>query len=164
MEAPPAGTKCTDCGCCEAAIAVGDGTNLCWPCDEGTPCKSKQHSQSIKNGLGVARQNGVHIGRPEREVNSEKIEELRTNGQSYRQIASTLNLPLSTVHRKRGPRGPYKKNAEKPAEEASPKATGVAVPDPYAVIIADLEAQVAELQQLISMLKNRRACKNLMSS
>jgi len=163
MEAPPAGTKCSDCRCCDAAIAVGDGTNLCWACDEGTPCKSKQHSESIKNGIAVARQNGVHLGRPEREVDAEQIDKLRANGRSYRQISSTLDLPLSTLHRKRGPRGPYKKNSEKSAKEEPPKAT-VDAPDPYAVIIADLESQVAEQQQLISMLKNRRACKKLMSS
>ena len=39
MNFPPAGTKCADCGKCEAAI-YADGSPICWHCDAGEPCPS----------------------------------------------------------------------------------------------------------------------------
>lgn len=44
MNEPPIGMKCSDCGCCLAAVKAGDDW-LCWECDAGEPCKGKSAPQ-----------------------------------------------------------------------------------------------------------------------
>lgn len=41
MNQPPAGTLCTDCGCCPAELYAGDDP-ICWACDAGEPCQGKR--------------------------------------------------------------------------------------------------------------------------
>jgi hypothetical protein len=48
MTKPPLGTKCSDCGCCDADIAVGDGSALCWECDAGEQCKGNEATRPLQ--------------------------------------------------------------------------------------------------------------------
>lgn len=40
MNRPPEGTRCVDCGCCQAEVYAGNAA-ICWECDEGVPCRNK---------------------------------------------------------------------------------------------------------------------------
>jgi hypothetical protein len=57
MTQPPLGTKCSDCGCCNANIAVGDGSALCWECDAGEQCKG---NEALGTPLQAAATNRSH--------------------------------------------------------------------------------------------------------
>jgi hypothetical protein len=46
-EFPAQGTTCGECGCCPAAVFSG-GVPVCWACDEGKPCKSRQSSAPVR--------------------------------------------------------------------------------------------------------------------
>ncbi len=48
-------------------------------------------------GIRSARERGKHLGRPRRNVDSERIEELRASGLSLREIAAKLNVGYGTV-------------------------------------------------------------------
>jgi DNA invertase Pin-like site-specific DNA recombinase len=55
--------------------------------------------ERVKAGLRNAKAKGKRIGRPRQMIDSSKVIELRTDGLSWRQIASRLKLGLGTVYR-----------------------------------------------------------------
>jgi hypothetical protein len=48
MTKPPLGAKCSDCGCCDADIAVGDGSAICWECDAGEQCNADDAPKTLE--------------------------------------------------------------------------------------------------------------------
>jgi DNA invertase Pin-like site-specific DNA recombinase len=56
-------------------------------------------AERVRAGIAHARANGKHIGRPRAQIDESLVLELRTRGQSLRQIARTLNVPVSRVRR-----------------------------------------------------------------
>jgi len=53
-------------------------------------------------GLRKARASGKRIGRPRAVFNRLKIDQLRAEGLSWREVARRMKVPASTVHRYRG--------------------------------------------------------------
>ncbi|MBI4199469.1 MAG: hypothetical protein HY535_03235 [Chloroflexi bacterium] len=58
--------------------------------------------QSRAGGLRRAKASGKHIGRPRTVLNRLRIEQLRGEGLSWREVARRMELPVSTVYRYRG--------------------------------------------------------------
>lgn len=56
-------------------------------------------AERVRAGIAHARAMGKRIGRPPAEIDGERVLELRTRGQSLRQIARALNVPVSRVRR-----------------------------------------------------------------
>ena len=69
----------------------------------------------VRSGLALARARGQRLGRPRTHVDPEAIARLRANGQSWRQVASQLNVGVATVH------GALKDRSENLPEIASKK-------------------------------------------
>ncbi len=55
--------------------------------------------ERVRAGLRNAQAKGKRLGRPRRAVNVRKIASLRSEGQSWRDIADAMKLPLGTVFR-----------------------------------------------------------------
>ncbi len=53
-------------------------------------------------GLRKAKASGKHVGRPRAVLNRLRIEQLRAEGLSWREVARRMGLPPSTVYRYRG--------------------------------------------------------------
>ncbi len=58
--------------------------------------------ERVVAGLRKAKASGKHIGRPRTVLNRLKIEQLRGEGLSWREIARRLQVPKSTLYRYRG--------------------------------------------------------------
>jgi DNA invertase Pin-like site-specific DNA recombinase len=58
--------------------------------------------ERVVAGLRKAKASGKHIGRPKAVLNRLRIDQLREDGLSWRDVARQMNLPKSTVHRYRG--------------------------------------------------------------
>ncbi len=56
-------------------------------------------SERTKAGVSRARGEGKHIGRPFREINWRKVEELREKGLSWSAIARVMDVPYPTLVR-----------------------------------------------------------------
>ena len=59
-------------------------------------------AERVRAGMAHARSMGKRIGRPRAEVDVETATKLRNQGQSWRQIARLLNVPVSRVRRALG--------------------------------------------------------------
>ena len=59
-------------------------------------------AERVRAGMAHARSMGKRIGRPRAGVDVESAAKLRSQGQSWRQIARTLNVPVSRVRRALG--------------------------------------------------------------
>ncbi len=59
-------------------------------------------AERVRAGMAHARSMGKRIGRPRADVDIESATKLRNQGQSWRQIARTLNVPVSRVRRALG--------------------------------------------------------------
>jgi DNA invertase Pin-like site-specific DNA recombinase len=59
-------------------------------------------AERVRAGMAHARSMGKRIGRPRAQVDVESAAKLRSQGQSWRQIARTLNVPVSRVRRALG--------------------------------------------------------------
>ncbi len=59
-------------------------------------------AERVRAGMAHARSMGKRIGRPRADVDVEGAAKLRSQGQSWRQIARTLNVPVSRVRRALG--------------------------------------------------------------
>jgi DNA invertase Pin-like site-specific DNA recombinase len=59
-------------------------------------------AERVRAGMAHARSMGKRIGRPRAEVDVDSAARLRSQGQSWRQIARTLNVPASRVRRALG--------------------------------------------------------------
>lgn len=55
--------------------------------------------ERVKSGMARAMAAGVKIGRPRRGFDFAKAMELKNQGLGYKQIAKSLNVPRSTIHR-----------------------------------------------------------------
>jgi DNA invertase Pin-like site-specific DNA recombinase len=60
-------------------------------------------AERVRAGLAHARAMGKHIGRPRAAVDVNAVRGLRSNGESLRNIAKTLGIPVSRVRRALGP-------------------------------------------------------------
>jgi hypothetical protein len=47
MNFPPAGTKCRDCGCCDATVYAGNDP-ICWDCDTGNLCPGRKRAKTAE--------------------------------------------------------------------------------------------------------------------
>jgi DNA invertase Pin-like site-specific DNA recombinase len=56
-------------------------------------------AERVRAGIAHARALGRRIGRPRAEINTEQVNALRRQGQSLRQIAQVLGVPVSRVRR-----------------------------------------------------------------
>ena len=56
-------------------------------------------AERVRAGLAHARAMGKHIGRPRAKVDVQSVMNLRSNGNSLRNIARTLGIPVSRVRR-----------------------------------------------------------------
>ncbi len=56
-------------------------------------------AERVKGGLRKARANGKRLGRPKREVDTDKVIEYRNQNKSIRQIAGEMSLSRGTVER-----------------------------------------------------------------
>jgi DNA invertase Pin-like site-specific DNA recombinase len=56
-------------------------------------------SERVRAGLAHARAIGKHIGRPRAAVDMDAVRRLRSSGESRRNIAKTLGIPVSRVRR-----------------------------------------------------------------
>ena len=63
--------------------------------------------ERVVAGLRKAKASGKHIGRPRTVVSRLRIEQLRGEGISWREVALHMNLPKSTLYRYRGTHMPY---------------------------------------------------------
>ena len=57
-------------------------------------------AERIQAGINKAKQNGIQLGRPTRHFRTDLALELRSQGKSVRTIASLLNTPKSTLHKR----------------------------------------------------------------
>lgn len=71
-------------------------------------------SERVQAGLTKAKQNGIQLGRPIRQFRTELALELRSQGKSVREIASLLNIPKSTLHKRLKPKTPL---SQKPSSK-----------------------------------------------
>jgi DNA invertase Pin-like site-specific DNA recombinase len=71
----------------------------------------KKLSQDVKSGLERAKEKGITLGRPKKDIDYNKVIELKTKGLSLRQIATELNISLGSVQR--CIKNPIKKEDEK---------------------------------------------------
>lgn len=55
--------------------------------------------ERVRSGIARARSQGIAIGRPRRGFDFAKAMELKNQGLGYKQIAKSLNVPRSTIHR-----------------------------------------------------------------
>ena len=55
--------------------------------------------ERVRAGIAHARAMGKHIGRPRAEIDQERVGLLRSQGKSLREIARTLEVPVSRVRR-----------------------------------------------------------------
>jgi DNA invertase Pin-like site-specific DNA recombinase len=55
--------------------------------------------ERVRSGIAAARAQGKRIGRPRRDVDADKVAELRSQGWSWAEIAREMGLGLGTVHR-----------------------------------------------------------------
>ena len=55
--------------------------------------------ERVRSGIARARSQGIAIGRPRRGFDVAKAMELKNQGLGYKQIAKSLNVPRSTIHR-----------------------------------------------------------------
>jgi len=53
--------------------------------------------ERVSAGIRNARENGMRLGRPKRQVNRQEIEKLRREGHSLRQVAAKLGIGYGTV-------------------------------------------------------------------
>ncbi len=60
--------------------------------------------ERTKAGVARARGEGKHVGRPFREINWRKVEELRAKGLSYSSISRVMDIPYSTLVKAKGRR------------------------------------------------------------
>ena len=58
--------------------------------------------ERVVAGLRKAKASGKHVGRPRVVLNRLRIEQLRGEGLSWREVAQHMNLPKSTLYRYRG--------------------------------------------------------------
>ena len=58
--------------------------------------------ERVVAGLRKAKANGKHVGRPKAVLNRLRVEQLREEGLSWREIGRKMHLPKSTVYRYRG--------------------------------------------------------------
>jgi len=56
-------------------------------------------AERVRAGIAHARALGKRIGRPRAQINTERVNALRHQGRSLRQIAQSLNVPVSRVRR-----------------------------------------------------------------
>ena len=56
-------------------------------------------AERVRAGIAHARALGKRIGRPRAQINTEQVNALRHQGRSLRQIAQSLNVPVSRVRR-----------------------------------------------------------------
>ncbi len=56
-------------------------------------------AERVRAGMAHARSLGKHIGRPRAKVDVDQVTQLRMQGSSLRQIAQTLQIPVSRVRR-----------------------------------------------------------------
>jgi len=56
-------------------------------------------AERVRAGIAHARALGKRIGRPRSQINTEQVNALRHQGRSLRQIAQSLNVPVSRVRR-----------------------------------------------------------------
>ncbi len=61
--------------------------------------------ERTKAGVARARSEGKHVGRPFREINWRKVEELREKGLSYSSISRVMDIPYSTLVKAKARRG-----------------------------------------------------------
>ena len=53
--------------------------------------------ERVQAGVRAAKANGTRLGRPQRVFRRDEVVRLRAEGMSWRKLAQTLNLPMSTV-------------------------------------------------------------------
>jgi putative DNA-invertase from lambdoid prophage Rac len=53
--------------------------------------------ERVRAGLRAAKAKGIHLGRPHRVFRRDEARRLRAEGASWRAIARTLGVPMSTV-------------------------------------------------------------------
>jgi putative DNA-invertase from lambdoid prophage Rac len=53
--------------------------------------------ERVRAGVRNAKAKGTRLGRPQRVFRRDEVVRLRTAGMSWRKLAQTLNLPMSTV-------------------------------------------------------------------
>ncbi len=63
--------------------------------------------ERVVAGIRKAKASGKHIGRPRMVLNRFRIEQLRREGKSWREVARCMNLPKSTLYRYRGTHMPH---------------------------------------------------------
>ncbi len=63
--------------------------------------------ERVMAGLRKAKANGKQIGRPRRVLNRLRLQRLREEGLSWREVAQHMNLPKSTLYRYRGTHMPH---------------------------------------------------------
>jgi DNA invertase Pin-like site-specific DNA recombinase len=69
-------------------------------------------AERVRAGLAHARAMGKHIGRPRAAVDVDAVRSLRSRGESLRNIAKTLGIPVSRVRRALVPRETRQPNNE----------------------------------------------------
>lgn len=67
--------------------------------------ESRRKSERVKAALGLLKERGVRLGRPKREVDLDRVAELREAGRSWRSIAKGLKVPKSVILRAWATRG-----------------------------------------------------------
>jgi DNA invertase Pin-like site-specific DNA recombinase len=55
--------------------------------------------ERVRSGIAAARAQGKRIGRPRRQVDADRVVELRSQGWSWAEIAQEMGVGLGTVHR-----------------------------------------------------------------
>lgn len=58
--------------------------------------------ERVVAGLRKAKASGKHVGRPRAVLNRLKIDQLRAEGLSWREVARRMGFSVATVHRYRG--------------------------------------------------------------
>jgi hypothetical protein len=82
---PPAGTMCSDCGCCQANVYAGEDT-LCWACDAGShPRVLRVHKPAAPISIPPIRLEPVErIKCEEKQVNEQQQSKGRRGGRTSR--------------------------------------------------------------------------------
>ena len=80
--------------------------------------ESKRRGERVKAALDLRREQGIKLGRPYRDVDVGKVEELRKAGRSWRSIAVSIKVPKATILRavqRAAVRKPHPRNRPKKA-------------------------------------------------